>query len=65
MTQPIVSPEDAIVAVAHQLIAVLKGNTKGNNKELEALTKVAGLFDEITKDRAEIAKKNKPTGSGI
>ena len=58
LTQPAVSPDDVIVAAAHQLTAVLKGNAKGNNKDLEALTKLADLCNEIAKDEAEIAKKN-------
>ena len=49
------------MVAAHQLTAALKGN----NEELEALTKVADLFDEIAKDKAEMAKENKPTGNGI
>ena len=64
-TQPTVSPEDAMLAATHQLMALLKGNTKGNNEELEALTKVADIFDKITKDKAEMARKNKSTGNGI
>ena len=31
LNQPTVSPEDAVVSAAHQLMVVLKGNRKGNN----------------------------------
>ena len=59
LTQPSVSPEDVVVAVAHQLMVVLEGNAKGNHKELEILTKVAGLFDKLAKEKTEKANKNK------
>ena len=46
-------------------VFLLKGSAKGNNEELEALTKVADLFEEITTDKAAVAKKNKPTRNVI
>ena len=51
LTQPTVSPEGTIVAAAQQLTTALKVNT-GIDKELEALTKVADLFEKIAKDKA-------------
>ena len=64
LTQPTVSPEDTIVAAAQQLTAALKENTK-HHEELEALTKVADLFEEIARDKAEIVRQGKLTGNGI
>ena len=64
-TQPTASPEDVIVTATHQLTTVLKGNSKGNNEELDSLTKVAGSFNEIEKDKAETSNRNKPIGNGI
>ena len=49
LTQPTVLPEDTIVAAAQQLTEALKGNAK-DHEELEALTKVADLFESIAKD---------------
>ena len=46
-------------------MAALKGNVIVNNKELEALTKVADLFEEIAKDKAVIANQGKLTNNGI
>ena len=64
LTQPIVSPEDTIVAAAQQLTTALKGNAK-DHKELEALTKVADLSEEIARDKAEIVRKGQLTSNGI
>ena len=64
LTQPTVSPEDTIVAAVQQLTAALKGNAK-DHEELEALTKVADLFEEITRDKIDIVRQGKPTGNGI
>ena len=50
LTQPTILPEDTIVAAAQQLTAALKGNAK-HHKELEALTKVADLFESIAREK--------------
>ena len=47
LTQPTVSSEDMIIAATQQLTVALKGNAK-DHKKLEALTKVADLFEEKT-----------------
>ena len=45
------------MVVAQQLTAVLKRNTKGNNEESEALSKVADLFEVIAIEKADVVKK--------
>ena len=55
LTQPTFSAEDTIVAAAQQLTASLERNARSNNKELEDLTKVADLSEEIAKGKAVIA----------
>ena len=65
LTKPTVSPEVTIVAAAQQLTSASKDNEKGNHVELEVLTKVADLFEEISRDKAEIVRQGKLTGNGV
>ena len=64
-TQSSVSPEDTIITATQQLTSALKGNARGNHEELEALTKVADLSEEIARDKASTEKQGKLTGNGI
>jgi hypothetical protein len=55
ITNPTVSPESLIVAVAQQLTAALKGNIPGGNETMEGLTKVSKLFTRIAAAKQEVA----------
>ncbi len=44
ITNPTVSPESLVIAVAQQLTAALKGNIPGGNETMEGLTKVSKMF---------------------
>ncbi|KAL7532914.1 hypothetical protein ACHAXR_004935 [Thalassiosira sp. AJA248-18] len=50
LTSPTVTPEDAVVAAAQQLAQAIGGNSKGENKAMEALKEAAKLFEEIAQD---------------
>ncbi len=55
ITNPTVSPESLIIAVAQQLTAALKGNIPGGNETMEGLTKVSKLFTRIAATKQEVA----------
>ncbi len=61
ITNPTVSPESHVVAVAQQLTTALQGNIPMGNKTAEALRKVSELFTKIamTKNKAAYAKANR------
>jgi hypothetical protein len=55
ITNPTVSPESLVVAVAQQLTAALKGNIPGGNETMKGLTKVSKLFTRIAVAKQEVA----------
>ncbi len=55
ITNPTVSPDSPVVAVAQQLTAALKGNIPGGNETMEGLTKVSKLFTKIAVMKQEVA----------
>ena len=52
MTNPEVTPEDRVVAAAQILTQAMKGNLTGEGKEMEALEKVAEMFETVPKRKA-------------
>jgi hypothetical protein len=56
ITNPTISPESLVVAVAQQLTTALKGNIPAGNKTVEALKKVSKLFTKIAEAKAKAAK---------
>ncbi len=60
ITNPTISPESHVVAVAQQLTITLQGNIPTGNKNAEALQKVSKLFTKIAnaKNKAAKAKAN-------
>ncbi len=55
ITNPTVSPESLVVAVAQQLTTALKGNIPGGNEMMEGLPKVSELFTRIAVAKQEVA----------
>jgi hypothetical protein len=60
ITNPTVSPESHVVAVAQQLATALQGNIPAGNETAEALKKVSNLFTKIM-----VAKKRGRKSKGI
>ena len=56
ITNPTISPESHVVAVAQQLAAALKGNIPAGNETVEALKKVSKLFTKIAQSKQDNAK---------
>jgi hypothetical protein len=56
ITNPTISPESHVVAVAQQLTIMLQGNIPTGNKTAEALRKVSELFTKIAITKNELAK---------
>ncbi len=56
ITNPTVSPESHVVAVAQQLTTALKGNIRVGNETAEALKKVSELFTKIAAAKNKTAK---------
>ncbi len=56
ITNPTVSPESHVVAVAQQLAMALQGNIPAGNETAEALKKVSNLFTKIAAAKSEVAK---------
>jgi hypothetical protein len=55
-TNPTISPEAHVVAVAQQLATALKGNIPAGNETAEALTKVSGLFTKFLQAKQDHPK---------
>ncbi len=56
ITNPTVSPESHVVAVAQQLATALQGNIPAGNETAEALKKVSDLFTKIAAAKSEVTK---------
>ena len=56
ITNPSVSPESLVVAVAQQLMTTLKENIPARNETAEALMKVSKLFTKLVEAKAAVAK---------
>jgi hypothetical protein len=56
ITNPSVSPESLVVAVAQQLMTTLKENIPAGNETAEAHMKVSKLFIKIAEAKAAVAK---------
>ena len=52
LTNPEVTPEDKVVATAQILTQAMKVNLTGESKEMEALEKVAEMFETVAKRKA-------------
>ena len=65
LTDPIITPEDTVVAAAQQLTNALQGNVSGSNEQLEALKGVAKLFEDIAANKSQLAHENEITNNGI
>ena len=52
MTNPKITPEDKVVAAAQILTQTIKVNVIGEKKEVEALEKVAQIFETIAKRKS-------------
>ena len=62
---PSITPEDAVVAAAHQLTLALQGNSIGEPRHLEELKQVAKVFEDIASKKASKAAENTITNNGI
>ena len=58
LTNPEITPEDEVVAAAQILTQIIKGNIAGESEEIEALEKVAEVFETIAK-RKSLKQKEK------
>ena len=58
LTNPEITPEDKLVAAAQILTQTIKGNVTGESEEMEALEKVAEIFETIA-NRKSRKKKEK------
>ena len=56
ITNPTISSESHVVAVAQQLKIALQGNIPTGNNTVEALQKVSKLFNKIAIAKNEVAK---------
>ena len=56
MTNPELTPEDKVVAAAQISMQTIKGNVAGESKEMEALEKVAEIFETIAKRKSQKQK---------
>ena len=57
LTQPFVTPEDAVVTAAQQLTETLKGAVPGSHEELEALKRMGEQFKTIAANKAKEKSK--------
>ena len=57
MTNPEITPEEKVVAAAQILTQTIKGNVTGESKEMEALGKVAEIFETIAKRKSRKQKE--------
>ena len=57
MTNPEITPEDKVVAAAQILTQTIKGNVTGESEEMEALEKVAEIFETIAKRKSRKQKE--------
>ena len=58
LTNTEVTPEDKVVAAAQILTHSMKGNLTGESEEMEALEKVADIFETVAKLKAREQKNN-------
>ena len=56
MTNPEITPEEKLVEPAQILTQTIKGNVTGESEEMEALEKVAGIFETIANRKSQKQK---------
>ena len=58
MTKPEITPEDKVVASAQILMQTIKVNVTDESEEMEALEKVADIFETIANRNSQKQKKH-------
>ena len=61
----VISPEDLVVATSQQRTSALQGNVPGSNHQMDALEKVAELFEDIAADKSQAAREDEMENNGI
>ena len=56
LTNPTVTPEDAVLAATQQLAQAIQGTIPQGNEQLEQVHKVVEVFSNITNDKAKEAR---------